>query len=243
MIWSDPRGDTGLPKGGRGVASLAEQHDGVTTRGIRDQLVNDGHTEDLAGGDYKNAEYMQRAVCSALEQTVVAAKNIMGYFQGVAKELGEKNISLKWKTPMGMEITQSYYNLRRRSIRTLLGQYQLWEEDRDMGIDARKQALASAPNIVHSLDASMLAETALRCRERGIRDFSFIHDSYGVHAHHATTLYRILREVAVSQYEGDFLARFEASVAGYAGHVPLPARPGLGTFDVREVLSAPYFFA
>ena len=113
-----------------------------------------------------------------------------------------------------------------------------------MGLNKRKQVLASAPNVVHSFDAAMLAQTALRCHdEHGLTHFAFIHDSYGTHAADTSVMSRILREVAVEMYRPDRLQEFHDYVQSYAPDVPLPAVPGRGNFDVEEVLKAPYFFA
>jgi DNA-directed RNA polymerase len=216
---------------------------GVTRRGIRDQLIKDGH---LDGIDHKAvaARYMEEKISAALEQTVVSAKEIMAYFQDVAAALAARDLPLRWITPAGMEVTQSYFNLARREVETLSGRYIFWEEDDALGLDKRKQALASAPNIIHSFDAAMLALTVIAAHDRmGIQAFAFVHDSYGTHAADCPTLATILRNVAVDIYSRDQLAVFEEYVHAYAPGVELPARAPLGDFDVSEVRRAEYFFA
>jgi DNA-directed RNA polymerase len=216
---------------------------GVTQRGIRDQLIKDGHLE---GMDRKAvaARYMQEKITAALEETVVAAKEIMAYFQEVAGLLADRDLPLRWITPAGMEVTQSYYKLSERRVDTLEGRFTFWEEDADLGLDKRKQGLASAPNVIHSFDAAMLALTVIAAHGRmGIQAFAFVHDSYGTHAADCPTLATILRNVAVDIYSRDQLAAFEEYVHAYAPGIELPARPPLGTFDVSEVRRAEYFFA
>jgi DNA-directed RNA polymerase len=212
---------------------------GVTERGIRDQLVADGHTD-----DFNAARYMQEKIVAALAETVVAAKEIMTYFQGVAEALAEHDIPLSWRTPAGMEVTQSYWNLSRKLVRTLQGDFIMWDEDAEVGLNKRKQVLASAPNIVHSFDAAMLAKTVISAHDNhDIRSFALVHDSYATYAADTSTLADVLREEAFKMYQTDRLAEFEDYVRAKAPGIELPPRPKLGTFDVAQVLQAPYFFA
>lgn len=217
---------------------------GVTEQGIRDQLVADRHTEGLDGSQRMNADYMKSCIVSALSSTVVAAKQIMAYLQDVAHALAEKNIPLRWTTPLGMTIQQSYYRMAHTRVVTLFGETSLWDEKQDHGLDVRDQALAAAPNVVHSLDACHLAMSVRRAYHTyGLEHFSLIHDSYGVHACDVSTLGRVLRETFVELYSGDYLADFERQVREYAPDVELPPRPARGDFDVTRVLDSPYFFS
>lgn len=216
---------------------------GVTDRGIRDQLISDGFTQGMENGS-RAASYLKDKIVQALSETVTSAKEIMAYFQGVAYALAENDLPLRWRTPSGMEVIQAYHNLRGRQIETLMGRVTLLYEDKELALAKRKQTLASAPNIVHSFDAAMLVKTAIMCHDLyGIQSFAFIHDSYGVHAANAHDLSAVLRLVAAKMYETDRLAEFDEYVRSYAPGVELPERPKLGTFDVSEVLQAPYFFA
>ena len=217
---------------------------GVTERGIANQLVKDGMTEGLDGSKIGNANYMKDKITAALAETVTAAKQIMSYIQGVAEALARKNYPLRWQTPVGMEVVQAYHNLARVRCQTLVGMIILWNEDDELGLNVRKQSQSSAPNLVHSFDAAMLARTAVLCHERhGISDFSFIHDSYGVHACHVGAIAQVLREVAVEFYSVDRLSEFHEYVRSYAPDVDLPEPPPLGDFDVSQVRRAAYFFA
>ena len=50
------------------------------------------------------------------------------------------------------------------------------------GARRRVQALASAPNIIHSFDAAHLSMTVNAGAERGISAWAMIHDSFATHA-------------------------------------------------------------
>lgn len=218
---------------------------GVTTRGIRDQLISDGHVktfEKEMGGPA--ATYMTRVIQVAIGQTVRSAAEIMGYLQDVASVLAERNIPFRWKVPTGSEVTQSYWALRRKRVNTLCGRFVLWEEDAEMGLDVRKQSSGAAPNVIHSFDAAMLQLTVLQMHENhDIDSFCMIHDSYGTHASHVETMSSVLRDVAFEMYRTDQLNSIHEYVTSYAPDAPLPELPQRGTLDPAEVLRAPYFFA
>jgi len=218
---------------------------GVTDRGIQDQLIADGHLEGLSGDKLANAKYMKDVIKKALKSTVAAASVIMGYFQDVAHALAEYNVPLRWKTSAGAEIVQSYWNLRRKKVRTLIGEFVLWSEDPEMGLKPSKCALSASPNIIHSQDAAMLQLTVLRLhREYGIDAFAMIHDSYGVHHADVDKMHKVLREVAHEMYNKNWLEEFHQYVLSYAPEgLELPTPPDLGDFDVDRLLNAPYFFS
>ena len=65
---------------------------------------------------------------------------------------------------------------------------------------------AAAPNIVHSLDATMCRMVANRLAAEGITEMAFVHDSYAVHACHLDRLNQIIREVGVELFEGNWIA-------------------------------------
>ena len=216
---------------------------GVTNRGIRDQLIADGHV--LGDNAVPAANYLQKKIVIALENTVTSSRDIMAYFQEVASILADHNIPLRWVTPTGMEITQSYWKLSETRVNTLLGRLILWDEDVDLGLSARKQTLSSAPNVIHSFDAAMLIETALQVHEDfDVSSFAFVHDSYGTHAADTDKLAYTLRAVAVQFYEVDRLEEFHDYITSYIpDEVELPEPPTRGTFDVEQVRHARYFFA
>lgn len=217
---------------------------GVTARGIQDQLISDGFTNGMTGERLQNAAYMRDKIVAALSETVVAAKEIMAYFQECAAALAHVEQPLRWITPADMEVTQGYHRLSMKRVRTLLGMLKLMEGDQTYGFDSRKQTLAAAPNVIHSFDAAHLAKTALRChRQWGMQSFAFIHDSYGTHACDTDRLGQALREEAYGIYKDDQLVRFHEYLGAYAPDVELPALPEKGSYDISEVLQARYFFA
>lgn len=216
---------------------------GVTERGIRDQLIKDGHTEGFEAKG-QAADYLKEKIVEALSETVVAAKQIMAYFQEVAKILAEANVPLTWTTPNGSKVQQAYHVLARKKVRVLSGEIILWEEDPLMQLNVGKNFLASAPNVVHSFDACHLAMTVNAAYEKGIESFCMIHDSYGTHAADTDLLAEVLREQFVEIYCVDRLQMFhEEALAQCPPGIELPEPPARGDFDVTEALESAFFFA
>lgn len=216
---------------------------GVTPRGIMDQLIEDGHTDDLEGPRMKNAAWLRDRLVVALDETIVASRPIMTYFQEVAKTLAKNDKPLVWKTPSGCTVQQSYWNINKTDVRTVMGSYYMWSQNPDGGLNARKQALGSAPNVIHSLDAALLHKVVNKLVDKGINSFATVHDSFAVHYRHTDELRDTIREVAYSMFRNDWLRDgFHRDVQSRT-QVELPEPPETGSFDVREVLDAPYFFS
>lgn len=219
---------------------------GVTDRGIRDQLVSDGHTADIDRTQRgAAADYLRDKIVEAMANTISAAKDIMAYIQAVARVMADANVPMRWTTPAGSQVQQSYYSLARQEVKTLQGSLILWAEDPLLGLNARKNALAAAPNYIHSMDAAHLQLTVNAAAKEGITSFSMIHDSFGCHAADMGKLSAILREQMVSIYEDDWLLRFHQEQRERMGDNAdrLPEPPARGSFDVRQVRSAEFAFA
>ena len=217
---------------------------GVTDRGIRDQLIADGHVPGECGvGRGPAADYLRDRLVQALGQTVQSARSIMAWLQTSADRLAKAGLPMEWTTPAGSKVRQAYHTTTKREIETLLGRMVLWEEQRDAGLSARKQSLASAPNVIHSFDAAHLAMTVASASRAGVGSFAMIHDSYGTHAGLTTRLALILREEFVAIYRENWMERIYQELKAAAPHVDLPLPPDRGQFNIEEVLNAPFFFS
>ena len=218
---------------------------GVTDRGIRDQLLNDGHvpdTDDGVGTGWA-ADYLRDKLVQALSDTVQGAKGIMAWLQVTADRLARAGLPFRWTTPTGSMVEQAYHVAAVQEVRTLCGKLTLLNAEVEAGLNVRKQALGSAPNFIHSFDAAHLSMTVLEANRRGMRSFSMIHDSYGVHARNTTELAGILREQFVAIYSQDWLTKLYDEVRAYAPRVVIDKPPQRGTFNIQEVTDAEFFFS
>jgi len=225
---------------------------GLTDIGMRDQLIEDRMTEGLSGEIMPNANYMRDRMKEAIADTVIAAIEIMEWMQHNARVLAEAGHGVTWVAPTGLEIHQGYYRSASKKIHTLLGvgragaRFKIQNEQRSMGLLVGKQALAIAPNIVHSFDAAHLQLTVNMAAAKGLTSFSVVHDSYGTHAADMNVLSECLRTAFVDIYEQDWIDSLQRA---FEVHAPpsvvekLRKPPVRGDFDVREVLKSAWFFA
>ena len=124
-----------------------------------------------------------------------------------------------------------------------MGSYFMWEQNPDGGLDKKKQGLGSSPNVIHSLDASLLQKVVIELKRRGIGSVATIHDSFAVHYRHTDEMRDVIRQQAHRMFEGDWLRDGFHEYVQEHSPVELPEPPAQGTFEPQEVLDAPYFFS
>jgi DNA-directed RNA polymerase len=218
---------------------------GVTPRGMRDQFISDGHTQALKTDSHgAAADYLRDVVVEAIGSTVSSARQVMGYLQGCALALAQENVPFDWTLPDGAQVRQAYWKRAETRFTTMWGKPMLWKEVPSTGLSLRKQALAAAPQFVHSYDALHLRRTVLALAQivEGPA-LSMIHDSYGTHAAYMDAMAGVLRSEFVRIYERDVLAELDATLRAAHPNIEFPDLPERGIFDVREVLRAPFFFS
>ena len=216
---------------------------GVTPRGIQDQLIDDGHCEGLAGERLENAAFLRDHLIEALDQTIVASRPIMTYFQDVAVALAKIDRPMRWRTPTGSLVQQSYWSITKSDIKTVMGAYFMWTQNPDGGLNQRKQALASSPNVIHSLDASLLQRVVNQLVLRGIHQIATVHDSFAVHFRHTEEMRDVIRQEAYRMFKHNWLKDGFHDYVQSNSPIELPEPPSQGTFDVSEVLKSEYFFS
>jgi DNA-directed RNA polymerase len=214
---------------------------GLTSIGMRDQLIKDRWTADLEGDQMANANYMRDRMKEAIGDTIVKGTVIMEWFQDCASILAAEGKPISWVTPMGIVITQEYRRWVGTRINTLLGKMDFNDRINAQGeLAKKKQELSIAPNIIHSFDAAHMMLSVLAAPD----DFSFsvVHDSFGCHAGDMECFSHILRVEFVKMYHTNW---FKVMSEGFhkQGAKYLPAAPERGDFDVEEVCSAEFFFA
>jgi DNA-directed RNA polymerase len=124
-----------------------------------------------------------------------------------------------WTTPLKMPIVQPY---RKDSLQKIVTPLQDITITRRAGhdiVDKRKQLQAFPPNFIHSLDASHMILSALKCSEVGL-DFAAVHDSFWTHASDIPNLNVILRDAFVRMHSEDITSRLAAEFsARYADNM------------------------
>ncbi|KAF2845484.1 mitochondrial DNA-directed RNA polymeras-like protein [Plenodomus tracheiphilus IPT5] len=137
----------------------------------------------------------------------------------IAKSMESLRTSIIWTTPLKMPIVQPYRKDHSQIIRTKVQDITVTKRTIEDEVDKRKQLQAFPPNFIHSLDATHMILSALKCSEMGL-DFAAVHDSFWTHASDIPDLNVILRDAFVRMHSEDIMNRLSAEfTTRYAGHM------------------------
>ncbi|MCJ1357682.1 MAG: DNA-directed RNA polymerase [Icmadophila ericetorum] len=138
--------------------------------------------------------------------------------------------SVIWTTPLKMPVVQPYRNSNQRVVKTKLQHVSIVEPTTADSVDKRRQLQAFPPNFIHSLDATHMLLSALKCDEVGLI-FAAVHDSFWTHAADVDIMNRILRDAFIKMHSEDVVGRLAAEfevrykgsmyLASVSAHSPL----------------------
>lgn len=111
-----------------------------------------------------------------------------------------------WTTPLKMPVVQPYRKSNAKEITTVLQYLSIVQPKPTDAIDKRKQLQAFPPNFIHSLDATHMLLSALKCNEIGL-SFASVHDSFWTHAADIPVMNRVLRDAFVRMHSEDIVGR------------------------------------
>ncbi|KAI5240627.1 DNA/RNA polymerase [Aureobasidium subglaciale] len=114
--------------------------------------------------------------------------------------------SVIWTTPLRLPVVQPYRSSKRRIVRTHLQNIALQEPTSVDPVSKRKQLQGFPPNFIHSLDATHMMLSAIKCNENNIA-FASIHDSFWTHACDINSLSAVLRDAFVAMHTEDVVGR------------------------------------
>ena len=177
-----------------------------------------------------------KAVRDAMDRVVPGPMAVMKWIEdevGVAIKSGKTH--LEWVTPSGFVVHQK---LNKKVVETLklqlLGRVEIKvaTEDSDK-VDLNHHKNATAPNLIHSLDASLLHLSAIRFDA----PIALIHDSVLCRATDMSSLSMIVRETYMHLFaEHEFLKDWAAQI----GATTEP--PIIGDLEPESVIESTYFF-
>ena len=177
-----------------------------------------------------------KAVRDAMNVVVPGPMAVMKWIeQEVAKAIDRGATSLQWVTPSGFTVNQKLMKPKIQRIELqLMGcvNTRVAIEDGDK-VDKNHHKNATAPNLIHSLDASLLHLSALRFNA----PISLIHDSVLCRATDMSVLSAIVRETYMHLFaEHDYLTTF-------AHHIGAETEPPIiDTLEPAKVIDSTYFF-
>ncbi|TPP44916.1 DNA-dependent RNA polymerase family protein [Leishmania donovani] len=219
---------------------------GVTSYGMSEQIFDELVKQNKSHGlwthtDMKEmAAYLRDKVLESLGITFRETQNCRKWISEVTTLLwkvqpAELRNALCWTTPLGLVVRQPYKVRNECSLFTPHGYSRVPGDS--VAPASRKQLTAIAPNLIHSLDATHLAMTALEMQHQGLSMMA-VHDSYWTYACDMPKLSQVLREQFLKeQWEETYFMDLRRH------GVKLPDPPKRGDLDLNVVLNSPYFFS
>src|SRR5210317_1058420 len=177
------------------------------------------------------------AVREAMYRVVPGPMAVMDWIEKEVREAFRRGITeLVWTTPSGFTVTQRLMKKNVEQLKLqLLGKIKRvsvanGETDE---IDVRHHCNATAPNLIHSLDASVLHLSAVKFDA----PLALIHDSVLCRATDMTSLSAIVRETYCYLFaDHDYLSDWAKQI-GATSDPPI-----IGTLKPENVLASTYFF-
>ena len=177
-----------------------------------------------------------KAVRDAMDRIVPGPMQVMKWIEKeVAAAIDRGVEQLQWVTPSGFVVTQRLMKSQTQRIELqLLGRCIVKAATGETSkVDKAHHKNATAPNLIHSLDASLLCLSALRFNA----PISLIHDSVLCRATDMGILSAIVRETYMHLFaEHDYLTTF-------AHHIGAETEPPIiGDLEPSTVINSTYFF-
>ena len=176
------------------------------------------------------------AVRNAMDEVVPGPMAVMSWIESeVAKAIDMGKTELTWSTPSGFVVTQKL--MKKDTIRIelqLMGDCKLTVATQDSDkVDKQHHKNATAPNLIHSLDASLLHFSALAFNA----PIALIHDSVLCRATDMSVLSAVVRETYMHLFaEHNYLQDF-ANQIGAETDPPI-----IGDLEPSSVIDSTYFF-
>ena len=198
--------------------------------------IKEAFLEDGLELDKDELTQVVKAVRAAMDVVVPGPMAVMKWIESEVAAAVKRGVQyLEWVTPSGFVVHQKLNKKQYQSMELkLLGRCKMnvavGETDK---VDLTHHKNATAPNLIHSLDASLLHLSVLRFDA----PIALIHDSVLCRATDMSTLSAIVRETYMHLFaEHDYLRDF----ARYIGAESEP--PIIGDLEPETVIESTYFF-
>lgn len=151
------------------------------------------------------AAYVALLIVRYLHAALSEKYPAVGAFADWLREIAKANagLPLLWLSPLGFLVCQNKFELKGTRVTARLGSQEVRLDLQRLGkkVDAGKQRDALLPNLIHSLDATHLAQTLLSAERQGITDIGSIHDCLLCHPNDAAALAQVVRSTFVDLYQ------------------------------------------
>ena len=177
-----------------------------------------------------------KAVRMAMHKVVPGPMSVMKWIEDeVSNAINRGADKLKWTTPSGFIVNQKIMKKDWESLNLqLLGRCQIRVATDDSDeVDKSRHKAATAPNLIHSLDASLLHLTVTRFDN----PIALIHDSVLCRATDMTVLSTLVRETYMNLFaKQDYLTEFAQQIGAETDP------PIIGDLEPSTVIDSTYFF-
>ena len=177
-----------------------------------------------------------KAVRNAMDVIVPGPMAVMSWIESEVSNAIDRGLTeLTWTTPSGFSVTQRLMKPEIKLVELqLLGRCQIKvSTGASDKVDKAHHKNATAPNLIHSLDASLLHLSALRFDA----PISLIHDSVLCRATDMPVLSDIVRETYMHLFaEHEYLTTFARQIGAETDP------PMCNTLDPASVINSTYFF-
>ena len=175
------------------------------------------------------------AVRMAMDNVVPGPMSVMKWIETeVSKIIRSGAEQLEWVTPSGFAVVQRLNKREKQTVRLqLLGRCELEVANEGDKVSIMRHKAATAPNLIHSLDASLLHLSVIRFES----PIALIHDSVLSRATDMTVLSSLVRETYMDLFaKQDYLTDFAQQIG--ANTEP----PIIGDLEPSTVIDSTYFF-
>ncbi len=177
-----------------------------------------------------------KAVRDAMSNVVPGPMSVMKWIEDeVSKALSRGVSELRWTTPSGFVVHQKIMKKKIETMQLqLLGLCKIRVATGDTdNVDKTRHKAATSPNLIHSLDASLLHLATMRFNH----PIALIHDSVLCRATDMTILSTLVRETYMQLFaENDYLRDFAKQIGAET------EPPIIGDLEASNVLKSTYFF-
>jgi len=177
-----------------------------------------------------------QAVRDAMKKVVPGPMAVMKWIEDeVARAIDRGVTELTWTTPSGFIVNQKINKKKVEVFKLqLLGRCEMrvatGETDE---IDRTRHKAATAPNLIHSLDASLLHMSATRFDA----PIALIHDSVLCRATDMSILSSLVRETYMDISKQNYLTKFAQQIGAKTDSLPI-----IGDLEPSTVIDSTYFF-
>ncbi|MCI4435839.1 MAG: hypothetical protein JHC33_03405 [Ignisphaera sp.] len=209
----------------------------VSFRGMQDQLKGELQDLKFAGKQFWEGElWVTVRLLATLNQTsineiVKGAQLGQEYLKAITRTLTEAAV---WYTPIyNLPILQPSFKVDTYTVQTLMGTLNVQYSTDEL--DKRSQVNAIAPNIIHSLDSTILYGTV----DRYEKDIGTIHDCFMVHPNDWIRIKNCFKESYVDLMSMNPLRH----IGGQLDPEGLVDVPYIGTLDLNDVMLSEYIIS